>query len=140
MDVDEILIEEVRSWIILYDLGQVDYKNLKKKEYAWKEVAANVKMNEAECRKRWNWLRDSYKRCKRMQQIAFGSSAETPKKRWKYFEAMSFLDGVTSSRNTVVNTNNGDEEYPDIIDVDSADSYLSPAYQCSTSSCEKKYL
>lgn len=45
MDVDETLIEEVRSRSILYDLGQADYKNLKKKEYAWREVAANVLLN-----------------------------------------------------------------------------------------------
>lgn len=42
---DEVLIEEVRNHKILYDLGHPDYKNLKKKEYAWREVAASVKLD-----------------------------------------------------------------------------------------------
>lgn len=44
MDIDEQLIEEVRSREILYDLAQADYKNSKKKEYEWREVAAAMKM------------------------------------------------------------------------------------------------
>lgn len=45
MDMDEILIKEVRNRTILYDLGHSDYKKLKKKEYAWREVAAKVNLN-----------------------------------------------------------------------------------------------
>lgn len=45
MDVDEQLIEEVRNRTILFDLGHTNYKNLKKKELEWREVAAIVKLN-----------------------------------------------------------------------------------------------
>ncbi|XP_036339647.1 uncharacterized protein LOC118748976 [Rhagoletis pomonella] len=43
MDLDEILIEEVRNHPLLYDLAHMEYKNLRRKDYAWKEVAANTK-------------------------------------------------------------------------------------------------
>lgn len=44
MDLDDMLIEEVRNRPFLYDLAQKDYKNLKKKDYAWKEIAARTKL------------------------------------------------------------------------------------------------
>ncbi|XP_065360346.1 uncharacterized protein LOC135954196 [Calliphora vicina] len=97
MDMDEKLIKEVRCRTILYDLGHSDYTKLKKKEYAWREVAAKVNLSESECKKRWKGLRDSYKRCKRMQQ-ASGSSGETSKRKWRYFETLKFLDNVKRSR------------------------------------------
>lgn len=55
-------------------------------------------VTELDCKKRWKVLRDSYKRCKRMEQVASGSGANIPKKKWKYFDAMPFLDRFTNSR------------------------------------------
>lgn len=45
MDIDEILIEEVRQRPVIYDLGLADYKNLRKKEWAWREVSSNVHLD-----------------------------------------------------------------------------------------------
>ncbi|XP_014096342.1 uncharacterized protein [Bactrocera oleae] len=101
MDLDDMLIEEVRNRPFLYDLAQKDYKNLKKKDYAWKEIAARTKLGELKCKKRWKSLRDTYKRCKRMKQVSTGNSAETAKKTWKYLEAMSFLDNTKYARRTI---------------------------------------
>ncbi|XP_036335450.1 transcription factor Adf-1-like [Rhagoletis pomonella] len=101
MEIDEILIEEVRQRPVIYDLGLEDYKNLRKKDFVWREVASNVHLDEAMCKKRWKGLQDCYKRCKRMELSTSGSGAETPRRKWRYLEAMSFLDNVTSTRTTI---------------------------------------
>ncbi|XP_011195068.1 uncharacterized protein Adf1_41 isoform X2 [Zeugodacus cucurbitae] len=120
MDLDEILIEEVRNRPLLYDLGHRDYKNLKKKNYAWKEVAAHTKMGELECKRKWKSLRDSYKRGKKIEQNASGRGAEIPRKTWKYMEAISFLDNVKNSRRL-----NEEEEYikeSEVLEIENMDS------------------
>lgn len=53
---------------------------------------------EVQCKKRWKGLRDCYKRCKRAEQVASGSGATSPKTKWRHKEAMSFLEGVKSTR------------------------------------------
>ncbi|XP_036344592.1 transcription factor Adf-1-like [Rhagoletis pomonella] len=98
MDFEEKLIEEIRKQPILYNLGLNDYKNLRKKDSAWKEVASAMKCDEVQYKKRWKDLGDCYKRIKRSQQLASGSGAPSPKRKRRYMEAVSFLDEVQSSR------------------------------------------
>lgn len=43
MDFEEKLIEEVREQPMLFNLGLNDYKNLRKKDSAWKEVGSAMK-------------------------------------------------------------------------------------------------
>lgn len=38
----EILIENVRQHLILYDLSHGEYKNIKKKDKIWDEIALSV--------------------------------------------------------------------------------------------------
>lgn len=45
MDFDELLIEEVRKRPIIYNLELEDYKNIKKKEAAWREVAISAQLD-----------------------------------------------------------------------------------------------
>ncbi|XP_017481374.1 PREDICTED: transcription factor Adf-1-like [Rhagoletis zephyria] len=126
MDLDEILIEEVRNHPLLYDLAHMEYKNLRRKDYAWKEVAANTKLSELECKKRWKSLRDSYKRCKRMDQLASGSSAETPREKWRHCESLPFFENISNSRRTIGSISADDTQFieesevMEIVDVNSA--------------------
>ncbi|TMW42604.1 hypothetical protein DOY81_012315, partial [Sarcophaga bullata] len=96
MDIDDILIQEVKNHSILYDYSHSEYRNLKKKEREWREIAASTRMNVKECKKRWKGLRDSYKRCKK-KDTKFNGVGKTQRK-WKYFSALQFLDNVTGSR------------------------------------------
>ncbi|XP_017492642.1 PREDICTED: uncharacterized protein LOC108380759 [Rhagoletis zephyria] len=79
-----------------------------------------------ECKKRWKSLRDSYKRCKRMDQLASGSIAETPRKKWRYFESLSFLENVSNSRRTIGSISADDTQFieesevVEIVDINSA--------------------
>ncbi|XP_054091453.1 uncharacterized protein LOC128923078 [Zeugodacus cucurbitae] len=120
MDFDEALIEKVRHRPLLYDLWHGDYKNLRKKDHAWKEVAVCIKLSELECKKRWKSLRDCYKRCRRMEQVPSGSGAEVNRKKWKYLDAMSFLESATTSRRTISNVSYEMEylEDSDIVIID----------------------
>ena len=50
-------------------------------------------------KKLWNNLRDTYVRKKREEgQVKSGQAGSKQRKRWKYMEAMSFLDKSTSFR------------------------------------------
>lgn len=40
-----MLIQEVKNHSILYDYSHSEYRNLKKKEREWREIAATTKMN-----------------------------------------------------------------------------------------------
>ncbi|XP_067626570.1 uncharacterized protein [Eurosta solidaginis] len=125
MDIDEKLIEEVRKMPIIYNLGLEDYKNTKKKELAWRQVSSAMQ-SEGKCKKRWKGLRDSYKRIKRSQLLASGSGAPSPKRKWRYMEAMSFLDKAQASRSTIGNESDTESESTSIISPSSKDSTPPP--------------
>ncbi|XP_049304064.1 uncharacterized protein LOC125776351 [Bactrocera dorsalis] len=119
---DEILIEEVRNCPLIYDISNADYKNIRKKEMAWKEISKKTRLSEFECKNRWKSLRDCYKRCKRMEQIASGSGQQTPRRKWRYLEAMAFMETIPNSRHTISSIS---EEVGRIIE---------PSLEASTSS------
>ncbi|XP_039970209.1 uncharacterized protein LOC120782137 isoform X1 [Bactrocera tryoni] len=113
MDLDDMLIKEVRLRPFLYDLSHPDYKSLKKKEYTWRHIAVQLKLSDLQCRKRWKSLRDSYKRCKRMKT---DGSTESTRKKWRYLEAMSFLENVKDPKRRIRSSS----EEMDPISVDEA--------------------
>ncbi|XP_050339045.1 transcription factor Adf-1-like isoform X2 [Bactrocera neohumeralis] len=116
MDLDEVLIEEVRNCPLIFDVSHRDYKNLRKKEMTWKQISTNTRLSE--CKKRWKSLRDSYKRCKRMEQVASGSGQQTPRRKWRYLEAMSFMEKIPNSRRTISSISEDFESVQDNIIIE----------------------
>ncbi|TMW42116.1 hypothetical protein DOY81_012804 [Sarcophaga bullata] len=100
MDIDELLIEEIKNRSILYDYDTQNTKNKKRRENEWTEIAVILNMAgkcfyKLECKRRWKVLRDHYMRSKR-REAASGSGAKASK--WKYSDAISFLDKVIGVR------------------------------------------
>ncbi|XP_018802726.1 PREDICTED: transcription factor Adf-1-like isoform X2 [Bactrocera latifrons] len=137
MDVDDMLISEVRNRPFLYDLSHPDYKSLKKKDYAWRHIAVCLKLSEMQCKKRWKSLRDSYKRCKRMKT---DGSSESTRKKWRYLEAMTFLDNVKDHKRIRSSSEEMDpisvDEALDLLDEDSTNLSFSEPENSPTRSAD----
>ncbi|XP_011197513.2 uncharacterized protein LOC105222036 [Bactrocera dorsalis] len=124
MDLDDMLIKEVRNRPYLYDRTHPDYKSLKKKDYAWRHISVMLKLSETQCRRRWKSLRDSYKRCKRMKTDGTGDST---RKKWRYLEPMSFLERVKGPHRIIRSSSEemdpiSVDEALELLDEDSANS------------------
>ncbi|CAH2038009.1 unnamed protein product, partial [Iphiclides podalirius] len=76
------LIKEVEKRTILYDKSVSGFNKTKLRDEAWKEVQNALRVSEAECKKRWRSLRDSFIKLQRTH----GSRT-----RWPYLNAMRFL-------------------------------------------------
>ncbi|XP_058981057.1 uncharacterized protein LOC131800455 [Musca domestica] len=92
----------------------------KKKTEVWEEIGSLVNLSGEACRKRWKGLRDTYKRRKRAAQLASGSGAPSPSKRWRYMESLEFLDDYKDARTTIGNIDNIDNDLPSILDCSSS--------------------
>ncbi|XP_037825207.1 transcription factor Adf-1-like [Lucilia sericata] len=64
MNLDELIIKEVKKYDILYNTQSKDYRKIELKEKAWKEIANNVKAPVDFLKKRWKNLKDGYNRYK----------------------------------------------------------------------------
>ncbi|XP_036334540.1 uncharacterized protein LOC118745115 [Rhagoletis pomonella] len=119
MDVNEIIIEEVRKNECLYDLSSNLYKNIYKKAEIWEAIAKSVNLSGEACKKRCKGLRDTYKKHKRVSQLASGSGAPSPAKKWRDMQALSFLDNYRDARPTVGNVTLNESELENVLDSSS---------------------
>ncbi|XP_022117273.1 transcription factor Adf-1 isoform X2 [Pieris rapae] len=76
------LIKEVEKRPILYDKSVSGFNKTKLRDDAWKEVQEALNVSEAECKKRWRSLRDSFIKLQR---------THGGRTRWPYHNAMRFL-------------------------------------------------
>ncbi|CAK1595796.1 unnamed protein product [Parnassius mnemosyne] len=76
------LIKEVEKRPILYDKSVSGFNKTKLRDDAWKEVQNALHVSEAECKKRWRSLRDSFIKLQR---------THGGRTRWSYHHAMRFL-------------------------------------------------
>ncbi|KAL4719684.1 hypothetical protein ACJJTC_003005 [Scirpophaga incertulas] len=76
------LIKEVEKRPILYDKSVSGFNKTKMRDDAWKEVQEALNASEAECKKRWRSLRDSFIKLQR---------THGGRTRWPYHHAMRFL-------------------------------------------------
>lgn len=94
MGQDEALVHIVGQYPWLYDKSNENYKDQAMKRNSWREVATRVNMNEEQCRKRWQCLRDRYVRTRRVNErpLPSGSGAEAvPKKKWELYPLLDSL-------------------------------------------------
>nr|CBH09242.1 HM00003 [Heliconius melpomene] len=76
------LIKEVERHPILYDKSVSGFNKTKLRDDAWKDVQEVLNVSEAECKKRWRSLRDSFIKLQR---------THGGRTRWPYLHAMKFL-------------------------------------------------
>ncbi|XP_066257551.1 uncharacterized protein [Euwallacea similis] len=103
-EIDEKLIELVRSHEELYNFDDRRYWDNVHKNRLWKEIGEQVNKRGDECKKRWESLRAQYRKICRSRNTKIGQPAEKFK-RWKYEEEMSFILPYTKDKDklTLVN-------------------------------------
>ncbi|XP_035224197.1 transcription factor Adf-1-like [Stegodyphus dumicola] len=100
---DEILINEIRQYPLLWDHKLKDYRNKERKELIWIKISNSIGYDVNTIRHRWKCLRDRYVReCKALKsKNRSGSEATTPK--FGLYEELSFLRDTVSHRPTTSN-------------------------------------
>ncbi|XP_072389673.1 uncharacterized protein [Diabrotica undecimpunctata] len=58
---------------------------------------------DADCKKRWKYIRDSYNRYKRKKKMATGSGAPAKNSKWELFERLRFLEQISTERASASN-------------------------------------
>ncbi|XP_066154782.1 uncharacterized protein [Euwallacea fornicatus] len=103
-EIDEKLIELVRSHEELYNFDDRRYWDNVHKNKLWKEIGEQINKRADECKKRWESLRAQYRKICRSRNTKIGQPAEKFK-RWKYEEEMSFILPYTKDKDrlTLVN-------------------------------------
>ncbi|KAG9259522.1 hypothetical protein AMEX_G27817 [Astyanax mexicanus] len=98
---EERLIIAVSGFPVLYDVSLFAYRDLNKKNDAWKKVSEIVGVPVEECKKRWKNLRDTFRREKNRERERNRSGAGAVSSRpWRYMGVMSFLNPFVESRPT----------------------------------------
>ncbi|KAF5274627.1 hypothetical protein FQR65_LT13798 [Abscondita terminalis] len=93
----EELIEEVRKYTFLYDVQNKDYRDQKKRQEAWEEIAEKTNKNWQECRDGWTKLRNAYTNALKRRKTTSGQAAKKIMK-WKFEDQMSFLSPCMEPR------------------------------------------
>lgn len=101
------LIELFQDKPVLWDTKNMNYKNIKMKNDAWKQIAIVLKMPDAKdiIKKKMNSLQASYRKIKsRMKTKSGMGTDEVVTSTWFAFKALSFLENRYTpgkTRNTV---------------------------------------
>nr|CAD7459043.1 unnamed protein product [Timema tahoe] len=98
-ELDERLIELVKSHPILYQLSDRNYKDNFMKENVWIEIAGRLGKAVPECKTRWRTIRDSYRKIKNKKKQK-GSRAGAPAKSKYNDKKLRFLDEAILKRTT----------------------------------------
>ncbi|KAL1492556.1 hypothetical protein ABEB36_010796 [Hypothenemus hampei] len=95
-----VLVETIQHYEFVYNMSHPDYKNAKKKQLAWEEIASILNCPVAECQKTWKSLRDRFTKEKNKMK----SGSEAPESNWIYFPFMQFYSKYTKPRKTYTST------------------------------------
>ncbi|GIY04454.1 hypothetical protein CDAR_5591 [Caerostris darwini] len=105
---DEILINVVQKYPHLYDLSNADHKNKFMRENAWQQIGFAMERNAESCKDRFKYLRDRYRKKKKLMNLPSGSQSRT-KKPWPLYSAMSFLEPYLQTKSSWSNLLTHDE-------------------------------
>ncbi|XP_067002372.1 uncharacterized protein [Anabrus simplex] len=100
----EKLIEKVREYVFLYDIGHPDYKNVARKAEAWREISEELGQTSETLKQKWKNLRDSYIKYKRFRNGLRGhvtkKQLKSTKKyqNWPWSQHLMFLDNPHAPR------------------------------------------
>ncbi|XP_023229725.1 transcription factor Adf-1-like [Centruroides sculpturatus] len=102
IDFSEALINEVRTCPWLYDIRRADYKDNIKKNNSWTEISKKLNVEESLVKKRWQNIRDQYRRKNKEENLPSGSGGRK-RQQWAYFNMLSFLRPGIEQINTISN-------------------------------------
>nr|CAD7404325.1 unnamed protein product [Timema cristinae] len=98
-ELDEKLIDLVKSHPILYQLSDKNYKDNFMKENIWIEIAGRLGKAVPECKTRWRTIRDSYRKIKNKKKQK-GLRVGVPAKSKYNDKKLRFLDEAILKRTT----------------------------------------
>ncbi|KAK7871640.1 hypothetical protein R5R35_001825 [Gryllus longicercus] len=130
---DGLLIELVRSYRQLYDTKCPHYHDSISKENAWTDIAENLHSTKYACKKRWNMLRDSYRKAVRKSISARSEQNSEVTTTFKFEKQMKFLLPYFAERqhnsNSTFPVNDQYEEYEGRIkeEEEEEDSFIIPS-------------
>ncbi|KAI8124933.1 Transcription factor Adf-1 [Lucilia cuprina] len=92
-DLNLKLIQAVEKHDCIYNVKSAQYKKFAFKEHLWNTIGKEIGISSKEAKSNWKSVRDSYKRYKNKTNATNGYL-----KKYKYAEALKFLDQVVSYR------------------------------------------
>ncbi|XP_067126276.1 uncharacterized protein [Centruroides vittatus] len=101
-DFSEVLINEVRKYPWLYDIRRADYKDNINKNNSWTQISKKLNGEESLVKKRWQNIRDQYRRKCKEENLPSGSGGHK-RQQWTYFNMLSFLRPGVEQINTISN-------------------------------------
>ncbi|KAM3957729.1 uncharacterized protein ACR2FA_008242 [Aphomia sociella] len=99
----ELFIQNVRKFPCLWDMNNITYRDMTRKEKSWEIVARECNMlNGLEAKAQWKRLRDCHREALRRRKISAGQGARffSP---WKYEQLMDFLLPHTENKDSPTN-------------------------------------
>ncbi|RZF35218.1 hypothetical protein LSTR_LSTR014012 [Laodelphax striatellus] len=115
---DVTLVNAVRQFRELYDSWHLYYSNSWRRNDCWRLVAKQLPNRTADdCKRRWNQIRDNYRKSRRRLDKMAGTAATGPLN-----EHLSFLDEFCRPRRQyLVGDSSGDDEHPIKFNTDNGD-------------------
>lgn len=121
---EECLIDLVREYENLWKVTSTKYKDLQRMQNSWEEIAEKVvgmgfAKSAEDCKTKWRYLRDTFKKKK----VEYGSgmksgAAASKRRKWKFFDALNFLNTSTISRPVLCNLTPEPEDTADMQSVE----------------------
>ncbi|XP_076029883.1 uncharacterized protein LOC143018411 [Oratosquilla oratoria] len=99
----DVLINLVRERPAIYDSSHRSHRDREAIAALWREVAAELKCTEDECKYKWHHLRSNFMREKRKISAQLSGPANVQTKRWLYYDALEFLIPHVTPRPTSSN-------------------------------------
>ncbi|XP_033216761.1 uncharacterized protein LOC117172709 [Belonocnema kinseyi] len=88
---DKLIISLVREYPHVYNKEFPGFKDARKKENSWREIASIAGMDVESCQKRWTRLRERYSREKNWREKDATESGASRRKPFIFYESMNFL-------------------------------------------------
>jgi len=111
------LITLIQQEDMIYNYGNVNYRNVKLKMEVWEEIARKLKKSVKQCRLKWKALRDQYAREHKRLRTLMHIEATS---RWKHYDSLSFLQKYMKQKTldsdaqlSIENYINGDAHHDD---------------------------
>ncbi|KAL1464874.1 hypothetical protein WDU94_004482 [Cyamophila willieti] len=117
---EELLIECVRKNEFLYKPKHKDHCNQRLAKNCWDNIGTTMGQTGADCKKKWNSLRDRYRRVKNSKNTKSGQGTDDSPK-WKFEDQMSFLDNFMKGRRQKLSLPESGEE-SHLLEQDEVDS------------------
>ncbi|XP_065357484.1 transcription factor Adf-1-like [Calliphora vicina] len=129
---DDDLIHQVSIRPVIYDRSLKAYRKTSLRQQCWLEISEAIDAPEAECRKRWRSLRDSFAKHYKLSQRTEESVANKHRN-WVFYDKMTFLipylDGVSYDLDKILDelgdiSEDGQSINCDPVDVNAANEAL----------------